>query len=121
MDFLELRREIKEKLPVDEWRFELHDFCEFVIKAEHVGQLAKIFEAHFGPRQDLQHGVTPEVQAVTDRWGGVRKNQQLYLHNGNSGKEIALLWPWCDGTKISVKVIQDKPLDQSIRWSSGKA
>lgn len=118
MDFAELRKEIKEKLPVEEWRFELHDFCEFVIKTEHAEKLAKIFEAHFGPKKDLQHEMSPEIQTVANRWGGVRKNQQLYLHAGPAGNEIALLWPWCDGSKISVKVIQDKPLDQSIPWSS---
>ncbi len=116
MDFKELHQEIKSKITACEWRFELPDFFEFVIAFADLSALNKILEGYFGPPVDLSQPLDDLVKTATDKWGGVRRNQHLYFRAGKPQNEIAFLWPWCDGSRVSVKIILDKPLDHSLSW-----
>lgn len=117
MDFKEFRQTLRTRLAVEEWRFELADFVEFVIRASERSLLEKMLMDYFGPPLDFHQPLPPEVTETAKKWGGFRGDQTVYFRVFPEIKELALLWPWCDKTRISVKIIQDKPLDRSVLWN----
>ena len=120
MDFKELYQEVKTKIQVQEWRFELPDFYEFVIPSSEMDALKRILKGYFGEEVDLNKPLGDKQKFIAEKWGGVRKNQIFYFRELPQVQELTFLWPWCDGTRVSAKMIQDKPVDRSKLWSSAQ-
>ncbi|MBU9889591.1 MAG: hypothetical protein KTQ49_06960 [Candidatus Omnitrophica bacterium] len=105
MTFAELL-EALERVSAEETRKRTECFLERVISR---GGLAKVFpllEDYFG-RPFKPEGQRPT--AVSDRYagpyGGIRSDQTLYFKKEERGFSIAMLWPWGNGTSITMRVI----------------
>ncbi len=107
LTFEELVKEMK-KVPVFESRIDGPDHKEFVVQEKNITPLHLLFQKHFPEFKSAC-----EVPSITDkqraaRWGGVREHQALYYKEEQGSSECAMLWPWEDGTRCTVKVVRWK-------------
>ena len=69
--------------------------------------LVAILETYFGaPRKPAGEPTTPEIDKCSGRYGGAETNQTLYVHQKESGIDVALLWPWTGGERTTLKLIR---------------
>jgi hypothetical protein len=106
LSFVELVSQLK-KIPCDEIRKESDGYYEFVISLHHVSKFYPVFEKYFGP-PFKPPGVLPSEKAkdVTKNYGGIQKQQTLYFADRNGVLNCAMIWPWGDGTRATVKMAQ---------------
>ena len=107
-DFPSLAAQLKQ-LPNDDFRKEENGYIEFVMKAQNLSQLYPLLEDFFGP-PFKPAGVAPSREAL-DRaahYGGIEKHQTLYYLEAGGLSSCAMIWPWNDKTRVTVKVAQGK-------------
>jgi len=109
--FNQLRMKLKQ-LDIAELRFDLDDYVEFVIQMDMVAQVKIILELYFGgavnlDKEDEDQQVQEAVEFVQTK-GGIRQNQTLFYRPRNGLKEYAMVWPWCDGSKVSIRLAQHR-------------
>ena len=70
--------------------------------------LDRVFEDYFGPAVK-RSGEEPQAEAeqLTNRYGGIAKDQILYHTQRDSTRHLAMVWPWADGKRMTVKIIQE--------------
>ncbi len=104
MSFEELVSQLK-KLPLEELRKEYDGYFEFVVSGEHVQKLYPVLEKYFGvPFKPPGIEPDPKVEDVAKDLGGVRKQQTLYHVQTNGLSHCAMIWPWNDGSRVTVKL-----------------
>ena len=107
-DFLELTGRLK-KAPADELRKEESGYLELVFSIQNLPKIYPVLEEFFGlPFKPA--GVAPSKEAVLRAadYGGVEKHQTLYYSEEDGVSKCAMIWPWQDKTKATVKVAQGK-------------
>jgi hypothetical protein len=106
MNFAELVRELK-KIPLDEWRKEDAGYLEFVVSGHHLAHLYPVLERYFGV-PFKPPGVSPTAEHVrkTRGYGGIRKQQTLYYVERDGSDNCAMVWPWNDKSRVTVKIAQ---------------
>ena len=106
MTFQELIHAVKQ-LSFEEMRSESESALEFVIRFEKLPELNQTLTLFFGPPAKAA-GVRPrgEEDALTSNFGGILKNQTLYAIANNSTSHIAMIWPWSDGDRATVKIFK---------------
>jgi len=108
MTYAELLDQIK-KIEFAEKREEASDFFEFVIHANEEERLGTILQAYFGPPlKPAGEQPSKEAKKRSADYGGVRANQTLYFRSYDSVCQCVLLWPWGNGTQITVKMIVEE-------------
>lgn len=108
MTFSELAAEIK-KLPPDELRSDSAQLFECVFDTKSSGKLTAALEGFFGTAlKPAGQSPTKELKACSDQFGGVRDNQTLYFAEREGISYCALIWPWSDETKATLKVFPTK-------------
>lgn len=106
MTFDELRQKLQD-LNIQEIRFDLDDYIEFVIQSNCADQVKLILQLYFGSEVKLEdERIAKDAVAFVEKWGGIRPNQTLFYATKIQSTDYAMIWPWCDGTRISVKVAQ---------------
>ena len=104
LTYSQLLEEI-EKIPVSEARIDSANIKEFVVKSDFVIELHLAFQNFFGP-----HFKAPgDSPSSTDKkhaafLGGIRENQTLYYIEKEGYAHCAMLWPWTDGERCTVKL-----------------
>lgn len=107
MTFREALEKIK-KLKCEEKRTQTEEYLEVVVPKETLPELHKVLTDYFGaPFKPEGQYASAEADRYSKPYGGIQKNQMLYFRKGDQGNELALLWPWGNGTLITVKVIQE--------------
>jgi len=108
MTFIELIAEVK-KLKCEEQRVHSEGLLEVVIAKDDMEPLHKVLLAYFGSSLKPE-GQAPSGEAKRQAapYGGIRKDQTMYFRHEGGFSECALLWPWGSGTRITVKIIQDR-------------
>lgn len=108
MTYTKLREEVK-KLEIEEIRADSSKMIEFVIRTDYLTQLNGVLEGYFGPPLKPPDK-RPSRQAATyaSLYGGIRRGQTLYCKDRDTVLNLALLWPWGDGTCVTVKIVQDQ-------------
>ena len=97
------------QLKLDEVRFNLDDYMEFVVQANAIDQVKIVLELYFGHEIDLGNQTTArEAVVFVERWGGIRSDQTLYYRSDPDSTDYAMIWPWGDRKRASVKVAQCK-------------
>ena len=96
-----------EKIPVAESRIDSAQMKEFVIKSDFVTELHLTFQDFFGP--DFK--APGEEPSPVDKkraavLGGIRQDQTLYYSEKAGYSHCAVLWPWGDGRRYTVKLAQ---------------
>ncbi|MFH1208105.1 MAG: hypothetical protein V1673_00925 [Candidatus Omnitrophota bacterium] len=118
MTFLDFLVEIQ-TLRIEELRAQREEYFEAVIAKADLDPLHKILTAYFGPPLKPE-GQLPsgEANRRAESYGGIRKDQTMYFRQDGDHSECALLWPWGNGIRITVKVIQSKSF---VPESDGKS
>lgn len=59
------------------------------------------------PLKAAKQHPTPESDACAGRYGGAKVNQTLFVKKKEGGvMDIALIWPWSDGRRYTLKLIR---------------
>ncbi len=108
MTYTELLEELK-KMQIEEIRADSSEKLEFALRTDHLTQLNGILESYFGPPlKPLNERPSRQAIHYASPYGGIRRGQTLYCKEGDTVFDFALLWPWGDGTCVTVKIIQDE-------------
>ena len=93
----------------DEVRTENEDYFEAVLlKKDLEGLLARLDKAFESPhgagnRRTL---LSKEAGRAIEDLGGMRGGQTLYVWQEGSRPILAMLWPWQDGQRVTLKIAQ---------------
>jgi hypothetical protein len=105
----EVMRKAK-KIEHEQTRRESEDYLEMVMFSRSMSDLGQLFEGYFGPALKRSGEEPPaEAEQLTNRYGGIAKDQVLYHAERDSARHLAMVWPWADGKRMTVKIIQESP------------
>jgi hypothetical protein len=105
-DFQDLLQQLT-AIPCDEQRKQYEGYLEFVLSDRHLGHLYPILEKYFGvPFKPAGIVPTQKAEDIAKVYGGIRKHQTLYFMDQNGLASCAMIWPWNDGKRATVKVAQ---------------
>ncbi len=103
MQFISLRKELKNVI-FEVLREDRDNYFEAVVVKEELAKLTAQLEKFLGSAiSSLQ--LSPQVWKSLKEFGGVRPGQVLYLKAGANDTVIAMLWPWNDSVRTTVKII----------------
>ncbi len=107
-EFPELIAQLKQ-LPHDEFRKEENGYIEFVLSVKKVSMLYPLLEGYFGaPFKPEGAEPSREAQDRAETYGGVEKQQTLYYKESGGLSSCAMIWPWNDKVRLTIKVAQGK-------------
>ena len=106
MDFNAIRKDMK-MFSFETLRTDCDNFFEGVIIQQELiklnGQLKSLLgDPVYPSKERLAHKVRQSV----DGFGGVMPGQTLYYKDLGKDGILAMLWPWKDGQRTTVKIIQ---------------
>ena len=105
MQFNEIRKEL-EGVVFDELRIDSHNYFEAVVVNTELAKLTVRLQRVFGsPAWPSQNRLPPLAQEIIKDFGGIRPGQTLYFWNQGKDAIFAMLWPWQDGMRTTVKII----------------
>ena len=103
MEFDKLKTEIK-NVELDMTRSDSEDYFEAVIKKARLEELARVLEDNFGPPAwPSFHRLSQVAQIALKNFGGIRNGQTLYFSNNGAHQIFAMLWPWQDNERVTIK------------------
>ena len=106
MEFSEIKAEVK-SVNFEALRTDCDNFFEGVIIKEELGKLNSQLHSLFGePVFPSKSRLAYKVQQTVDGLGGVMPGQTLYYNDSGRESILAMLWPWKDGQRTTVKIIQ---------------
>lgn len=106
MDFSDFLNQIK-KLQCQEKRASTLEYTELVVAKPHWNEMASVLNAYFGqPLKPQGQNSSRDTDQCAKPYGGVRKDQTLYFKKNETGTYAALLWPWGNGTSVTLKIIR---------------
>jgi len=106
MDFSAIRKDIK-ALNFDSLRTDCDNFFEGVVVKKELEKLNTQLKGFLGePVYPSQSRLAQEVKETVDSFGGIMPGQTLYYKNSGSNRILVMLWPWQDGERTTVKIIQ---------------
>jgi len=105
MEFEEIKTEVK-KLEPETTRMDNENYFEVVIGQARLEGMVRVLEGIFGaPAWPSGNKLSKDTQTLIKNVGGLRKGQTLYFLNNRSGcSAFAMLWPWQDGERITIKM-----------------
>lgn len=104
MQFADLIKEVKGVTFV-ELRKDSEVYFEAVVTKKELEDLTKRLEQFFGlPAWPSKSKLSSQVQNMIKDFGGIMPNQTLYFLSDGSDCAFAMLWPWSDGSHITVKI-----------------
>lgn len=90
---------------LDNIRADNVDYFEAVVKKESIEKIAGTIKSILGeavwPSQDK---LSKDIQKMVDKFGGLRKGQTLFFLSKDGVSLFAMLWPWQDGERITIKI-----------------
>lgn|GEM_PF-417067 len=89
----------------EEARRESEDYLELVIYQDSLLEFRQLLEDYFGPAFE---GDDPGLKALqhAGKYGGIGKDQVLYYTEKEQQPSLAMIWPWSDGRRATLKIIQ---------------
>ncbi len=104
MKFDSIKAEIK-KLALETTRIDNGEYFEAVIRSACLEEMVRALESIFGtPVWPSDDKLPKDAQALIRSVGGLRKGQTLYFLNNEGSSAFAMLWPWQDGERITIKI-----------------
>lgn len=108
MNFSQLTGDLK-KIPFDEQRKESEGYFEFVLLKQELLRLYPVLEKYFGtPFKPAGIAPSHQAQDYTKQYGGIQKQQTLYYMKRAGLSNCAMVWPWNDGSRATVKIAQGR-------------
>ena len=110
MTFQELVAELK-KQRLRELRDCSEDYFEAVVSTADLAVVESVLTTYFGvPMKPAGVQASGDAGHFSKPYGGIQKNQTMYFLQKEGGNELALLWPWGNGTLVTLKIIvEGKP------------
>lgn len=106
MEFNRIKNDVR-GIPFDTLRVDCDNLFEAVVAKDEVAKLTERLEGFFGPPAwPSKEKLTFQVRQLIDGYGGIMPGQTLYLRNEGSFSVMAMLWPWQDGIRTTVKIIK---------------
>lgn len=88
-------------------RIDDSNYFEAVAVKDEMPQLIKRFEIFFGLPVWPSAIVLPgQVRKIIDKYGGIMPEQTLYFFQEGNDTVFAMLWPWKDGSRTTVKLVK---------------
>ncbi len=105
MEFDKIKAEVK-KMEPDTTRMDSENYFEAVIGHARLEGVVRVLEGIFGaPVWPSDKKLSKDMQTLIKSVGGLRKGQTLYfLNNRNECSAFAMLWPWQNGERITIKM-----------------
>lgn len=104
MDFDKIKAEIK-KVELDTTRMDNEDYFEAVIGHASLEGMVRVLECIFGaPAWPSDKKLFKDIEKLVKNVGGLRKGQTLYLLDKEGCSAFAMLWPWQDGERVTIKM-----------------
>ena len=106
MDF-ELVRDKVKKIKISELRSDEKDNYEAVISKNELGKVNELLTDYFGPALfPSAKELSKQVLGKIDAFGGIQPGQTLFYASQGNTVIFAMLWPWGDGQRITLKLIK---------------
>jgi len=105
MTYEELIEKIK-KLNLKEKRSDTPHLLEIVIGEEEAAKLKRCLKSYYGAPVEDGKVPLPQAQEHIAACGGVWAGQTLYFMSDETHFSYAMLWPWSNGIRITVKLIR---------------
>lgn len=108
--FIDLISEVK-RTHLEEMRKDDSGYFECVITQPNLKHIFPVLEQYFG-HPFKPEGVKPNKEAArfTSEFGGIEVQQTLYYFERDGMSNCAMIWPWGDKTKATLKIAQGKIL-----------
>lgn len=104
MEFDKLKTDIK-NADLDTIRTDEEDYFEVVIKKNNLEAISRILESMLGqPAWPSSNKLSKEVSKLIRDFGGIRNGQMLYFLKDGDISVFAMLWPWQDGERVTLKI-----------------
>lgn len=104
MQFKELRMNV-EKIGFEKINFNKENYFEGFFIVDKLPDLISVLETFFGPPAiPSSAGVSRQGQEIADEHGGVWAGQTFYFHPQENRAFFAMLWPWADKERITLKL-----------------
>ena len=96
-----------QKINFDEIRSRTESSLEVVVAKNNLEKIIHALEVYFGPALKAE-GQRPSADSdrYSKPYGGIRQDQTLYFRRDEKGFAIAMLWPWGNGTSVTVKIFR---------------
>jgi hypothetical protein len=108
MEFDKIRAQVRKTEP-DIMRLDSEDYFEAVIVKARLGEVVRVLESIFGaPAWPSNNKMLKDTQKLVSGAGGLRKGQTLYVLTDAGSSAFAMLWPWQDGERITIKIARVK-------------
>ena len=96
------------KIRHEETRRESEDYLEMVMFRDSWEDIHSLFNAYFGkPLKGPGEEAGEAAERVSEPHGGVDKDQILYHAFRDRADQLALIWPWEDGKRMTVKIVHE--------------
>ncbi len=83
-----------------------NDFAAVILNNE-LAKLTASLERIFGtPAWPSRNRLLPGVREIINGFGGIRPGQTLYFWQHGKDTALAMLWPWQDGERTTLKIIK---------------
>ncbi|MCX5707307.1 MAG: hypothetical protein NTW13_06645 [Candidatus Omnitrophica bacterium] len=106
MRFNELKEEIRE-IKFDKLRTDCDNYFEAVVVKGEINKLHERLHNFFGhPAWPSKDRLSYHMEEAIKGFGGIMPGQTLYFSNHGSDTIFAMLWPWQDGERTTVKIFQ---------------
>ncbi len=88
-----------------EMRGQKDKYLEVVVAVDDLAPVTDLFNVYFGaPFKAIGQRPSSEADVYANPFGGVQTGQMLYIKKVENVVEGALLWPWGNGTSVTVKI-----------------
>ena len=92
----------------EQTRRESEDYLEMVMFRHSLTELERLFQDYFGPAlKSAGQDAPEEAERIAGRHGGIARGQILYRASRDSMQQVAMVWPWADGMRMTVKIVQE--------------
>lgn len=106
MNFSEFLEQFQ-KVQCQERRTQTDDYFEVVVAKPNWPAMDEALRSYFGePMKPQGQNPSRDADKCAKPYGGVRKDQTLYFQKNETGSYAALLWPWGNGTSVTLKIIR---------------
>ncbi len=94
----------------EETRRESEDYLEMVMFRESLPDIEGLFLNYFGAAlKPAGREACEEAERISNAHGGVSKEQTLFHTDRDNNSQLAMIWPWADGKRMTVKILQECP------------
>ena len=92
----------------EQTRRESEDYLEMVMFRDSWNDVQNLFDGYFGaPIKGAGNDADDNAERVSETYGGITREQVLYHLQRAGSDHVAMIWPWSDGKRMTVKIAQE--------------